>query len=685
MDEMMESAPDEMKAQAEAAEQEREFLEDILAKFKRAEDFEREDRRRAAEDLSFRSGEGQWPDSVKIEREQAGQPCLTINRVRAAVKQVVNEARRNRPAIKVVPVEDSDKDKAEIIAGMVRQIESESRAQMVYLPAFDSTVAGGFRGSWRVVTRYCDDEGFDQEIRLLPIQSPFAVYWDPDSKELDRADAKWCFVVEEMSKALFKERYPDKTPSDWTGEYAGELRNGWMSDRTVRVAEYWCIEEGTERVISQLENGETAEGEAEAFAMPDGSVARAVNTRTIRDKLVVSYKVSGHAVLENAKEFPSKHIPIISCEAPREWEDGRLRGVSLIRDAKDPQRMYNYWQTTITEKVALAPKAPFLVTPKQIEGLDGFWKAANRANLPYLPFNPDPSNPGAPQRQQPAFVNAAELQQAGQAIDDIKATTGIYDASLGARSNETSGRAIMARQQEGDTSTYDYMDALSVAIERTGRIVVDMIPRVYNTRRAIRILNEDETVVASVINDSPETELTGRYDVRVEVGPSYSTKRMEARDSMMQFVQAVPKAGEVGADVIARNMDWPGADELAKRFKKTLPPGIADEDPKNMTPEQQQEMQSQAELASKMDALATRDKIADVRIKEAQAEKYKAEAEQISIDAAMAASQMQALTAQLPLMVQQLVMQSLQDLMQGEQTEPQQMQAPPEQMPAPGM
>lgn len=683
----MQASAAPMGEQENPAEAERKFLDGVLAKFKRVEEFERQDRRRAAEDLAFRSGEGQWPDAVKIEREQSGQPCLTINRVRAAVKQVVNEARRNRPSVKVVPVEDSDKDTAEIVQGLVRQIEAESRAQMVYLPAFDSTVAGGFRGSWRVITRYCDDDGFDQDIRLLPIQSPFAVYWDPDSKELDRADAKWCFVVEEMTKAAFREKYPDKTPSDWVGEFAGELRNGWATQDTVKVAEYWCIEEGPERVISQLENGEMAEGEAEAFAMPDGSTARVVNTRRVRDRIVVSYKLAGHAILEPAQEFPSKHIPIVSIEAPREWEDGRLRGVSLIRDAKDPQRMYNYWQTTITEKVALAPKAPFLVTPKQIEGLDGFWKAANRANLPYLPFNPDPANPGAPQRQQPAFVNAAELQQAGQAIDDIKATTGIYDASLGARSNETSGRAIMARQQEGDTSTYDYMDALSVAIERTGRILVDMIPRVYNTRRAVRILNEDETVVAKVINDSPETELSGRYDVRITVGPSYSTKRMEARDSMMQFVQAVPKAGEVGADVIARNMDWPGADELAARFKKVLPPGIADEDPKDMTPEQQQQMASQAELASKMEALATRAQIADVKLKEAQAKKYDADAEKVSVDAALAASQMQMMSQQLPAMVQALVMQSLAQLMQDgpQPPEPQQMQAPPEQMPAPGM
>lgn len=652
MDEM--TAPEDKIAEAQ---REQEFLADVLTKFKLAEDFERDDRRRAAEDLAFRSGEGQWPDSVKIEREQAGQPCLTINRVRSAVKQVVNEARRNRPSVKVVPVEDSDKDTAEIVQGLVRQIEAESRAQMVYLPAFDSTVAGGFRGSWRVMTRYCDDDGFDQEIRLLPIQSPFAVYWDPDSKELDRADAKWCFVVEEMTKTVFRQRYPEKTPGDWTTEYAGEVRNGWLSDKTVRVAEYWCIEEGPEQEIMNPETGET---------------------RMIREKLVLCYKISGHAILEPPREFPSKHIPIVSCEAPREWEDGRLRGVSLIRDAKDPQRMYNYWQTTITEKVALAPKAPFLVTPKQIEGLDGFWKAANRANLPYLPFNPDPANPGAPQRQQPAFVNAAELQQAGQAIDDIKATTGIYDASLGARSNETSGRAIMARQQEGDTSTYDYMDALSVAIERTGRILVDMIPRVYTSRRAVRILNEDETVVAKVINDSPETELSGRYDVRVTVGPSYSTKRMEARDSMMQFVQAVPKAGEVGADVIARNMDWPGADELAKRFKKVLPPGIADEDPKDMTPEQQQQMASQAELASKMEALQTRSQIADVKLKEAQAAKYAADAEKVTVDAAMAASQLQAMTQQLPMMVQELVMQSLQQLMQGGEAppEPQGVQQP---------
>ena len=219
------------------------------------------------------------------------------------------------------------------------------------------------------------------------------------------------------------------------------------------------------------------------------------------------------------------------------------------------------------------------------KGLEHIWNKANTLNVPWLPYNPDPTAPGAPQRQRPADINAAEIQQANQSIEDIKATIGIFDASLGAQGNETSGRAILARQREGDTATFAWIDNLARGIEHTGRILIDLIPRIYDTQRVMRILGEDQSEKMVTINQvnivNPWTGdyevlndmSVGKYDVRVSVGPSYATKRMEAAESMMSFVQAFPAAAPIIGDLIARNMDWPGAEDIAKRLKAALPRG----------------------------------------------------------------------------------------------------------------
>jgi len=264
----------------------------------------------------------------------------------------------------------------------------------------------------------------------------------------------------------------------------------------------------------------------------------------------------------------------------------------IVRYAKDPQRLYNYWRTAAAESVALSPRAPWLVTPRQIEGQKKQWESANRGNPPYLLYSPDPSAP-PPQRIEPAYPPVALFQEAGIAADDMKAVTGIYDAGLGAQGNETSGRAILMRQREGDTGTYVYVDNLSRAIRHAGRILVDLIPRIYDTERTLRILGEDGGEGFTVINrvvPGPDGPVTlndlgaGKYDVEVSAGPGFSTRRLEAAESMMAFVQAVPQAGAVIADLIARNMDWPGAEAIAERLRRLLPPGLDAETPEPSAP-----------------------------------------------------------------------------------------------------
>jgi hypothetical protein len=556
------------------------ILAEALTRFKKSQEHEREDKDLSAEDFSFLAGE-QWPDDVRRVREQQGRPCLTFNRLPSFVRQITGAARQNPPAIKVFPVDSgADEDTAEIYNGLIRNIEEQSRAKEIYMTAFESAVGGGIGGGWRICTEYANALSFDQEVRIKRIANPFSITWDINAREFDKRDATYCFVSEWMSKEAFELKFPKHTPTDWEIEYRNSnLQLSWIrgTDNMVRVCEYWVKQPVTKTI--GLIQGQILEvtKEMRDLGIPFEQV------REVESHKVIRYLLSGHAVLEGPEEFPGEHIPIIPVFGPEEYVPDRSRHVSLIRYAKDAQRMYNYWQSSITEKIALAPKAPFLATPAMVAGLEQQWKSINSENRAVLLYNADPQSPaGMPIRQEPATINQAEMLQSAQAVDDLKATMGIFDASLGNQSNETSGRAILARQREGDNATFAWIDNLARSIEQTGRILVGLIPKVYDTQRIVRILGEDDTAdmvpINAVVGGQLVNDITvGRYDVVVTVGPSYRTAQIEAAESMMQFVQAMPQTGAVIADLLAKSLNWPNSDVIAERLKKLLPPGVDEE------------------------------------------------------------------------------------------------------------
>lgn len=564
-------------------------------------------REQGIEDLKFLAGD-QWDESVRQQRtaSRPARPCLTFNRLPQFTQQVIGDARQNKPAIKVHPVDEgADVETAEIYEGLIRNIEAQSRAPQAYITALEHSVGSG-SGAWRIVTEYSTDDAFEQDIRVKRITDPFAVFWDPSAKEYDKSDADWCFVSDWMTKETFAAKYPGKDPNDWEDTYAPfENKESWMLDNLVRVVEYW-VKKPVDKKIGLLPNGQVVD-------FVEGVQFKRV--RTVRTHKVCRYVLSAHAILEEEKDFPCRWIPIIPVYGPEEYIDGASRPRSLIRYAKDPQRMYNFWQSSLAEAIANSPKSPWLVTPKMVAGLEALWNKSNIENRAYLPYNADPDSPGNyPRRQDPALIQPAMIQQAAQAIDDLKATMGMYDPSLGNASNETSGRAIIARQREGDTASFSWIDNLSRSIQHTGRILIDMIPRIYDTERIVRVLGEDDSVEMVPINTYDEATdslihdmSVGKYDVEISVGPSFATKRLEAAESMIAFFQAFPQGAAAAADLVAKNMDWPGADDIAERLKKMLPPGMVDEedDPEAMLTQQNQELQAQMQqMAEQMQGMA---------------------------------------------------------------------------------
>jgi hypothetical protein len=515
-------------------------------------------------------------------------------------------------------------------------------------------------GYIRLLTEYCNDETFDQDIRIGRVRNSFSVYMDPTIQDPCGADAEWCFITEDILKEEYERMFPDATPiSTLYSQGVGDQGiSSWLQEDTIRIAEYfyYTYEKAT---LHLYPDNQTAYRGTPQDKQLTAMFGKPIRSREVDRKKVMWMKTNGFDVLQE-REWAGKWIPVVRVIG-NEWEvDGQMYISGLVRNAKDAQRMYNYWTSQEAEMLALAPKAPFIGYGGQFEGYEMQWKTANTTNWPYLEVNPDVTDgAGAvlplPQRAPPPLPQTGLIQAKMGAADDIKGTTGQYDASLGMQGNERSGKAILAREKQGDVGTYHYVDNLARAIRHITRQIVDMIPKIYDTQRIARIIGVDGEVDMVKFNPSqaePVKEIrdqmgaliekvynpsVGTYDVMVTTGPGYMTKRQEALDAMSMILQSNPQLWTVAGDLFIKNMDWPGAQEMAARFKKILDPKVlseGDQSPEMMAAQQQleamtQELNRMTDIISNVqDSVAQRE--VDIKEYKAQVDAYDAETKRIS-------------------------------------------------------
>lgn len=660
-------------------------IADARKRFEEIEDHESDMRQAWLDDFKFARLSEQWPDGAKRQRELEGRPCLTINKLPAFIRQVTNATRQNTPSIKCHPVDaGSSKETAEILDGLIRNIEYVSSADIAYDTALDHAVTGGF-GYFRIVTDYADDDSFDQDIKIERVTNPLTIYGDNKSTCADSSDWNDAFVTELYTHKEFEKRWKGGNKVDWQTDYK-DIPDGWCNDNLVRVAEWWTRDDVPATLIKLSDGMVMFEDQyLKIKEMLDSIGVTVVGTRPTITKKVKQRIMTGAEVLEE-NDWAGKYIPIIPVYGDELNIEGKRYFLSLIRDAKDAQQMFNYWRTASTELVALAPKAPF-IGPKNAFNTDqDKWATANTVSHPYIEYD----GPVPPQRQPFAGPPAGALQEALNASDDMKAIIGMYDASLGARSNETSGRAIIARQRESDVSTFNYVDNLSRAIRHAGRVLVDLIPKVYDGPRIVRVLYEDGRNEMIPVNQPLPPEMmqkkaqeakeqvenivsiydltSGKYDVTVAAGPSFTTKREEAANQMVEFVRVFPQAAPMIGDLLAKNLDWPGADDIAKRLKAMLPPALQD-DGNPMVAQLQQALQQQ-DAQAKQAVQALQGQMQQLMQQlEQERQKNAQESRKVEIDAFNAdTNRLKAIsTGMTPEQVQMLVFQTLQQ-MQGNQT-----------------
>jgi hypothetical protein len=603
-----ENSPMTTQKKKGVSQEDSDILSEVKKRFQMSETAEGDTRAMALDDLKFLKGE-QWPERQRRQRESEGRPCLTINKLPTFLQQVTNDQRQNQASIKVSPVsEDADPKVAEIIQGMIRHIEYDSAANTAYNTAVNSAASIGF-GYFRIVTEYESENSFNQVLKFKRIRNSFTVSMDPASVEPDGSDQQWCILTEKMPQAEFKARYPDAeiTLQGFDTQQVGSGNNqNWMWEDMVRIAEYYKIEMES-ATLYMYEDGTISWD-----APKDG--AKPKQTRESVRKKVMWRLITPLEVLEEV-EILSKWIPVFPVYGTEIDIDGKVYRAGLIRNAKDPAMMYNFWMTSATEEVSLRPKTPYIGAEGQFEGHENKWKQANNRSYPYLEYKPvtvEGQMAPPPSRQPMVDVPVGVLAMANHASDNVKGTTGLFDSSLGAAGNATSGKQEMAQQRQGNVANFHYTDNLNITLRHAGKVLVYMVPKYYDAQRVVQTRGEDGTSEHAQINKWDEAAqkfvndvTAGEYDVAVSVGPSYATMRAEAADAMVQFGQSWPKLMDIAGDKVVKAMNWPGSEEIAERIERTIPDNIKNDpdDPEakpQIPPEAQQQIQQLTEQVKQL-------------------------------------------------------------------------------------
>ena len=618
------------------------FLEHVRKEYKADELFDADNRAAAMEDLKFVAGD-QWDDVVAQDRKAKGRPCLTINVLPQFIGQVIGDRRLNKTTIKVRPLKDATMKDAEIRSGIIKGIEHASRAERVYDAACEDQVTCGI-SNFRIDLEYSGNDVFDQDIIIRHIPNPLAVIWDRMSIDPTGRDARHCFVQDSIPRDVYDRRFGDKhpCPTPLGNDSASKMvSEGWFGHDRVRITEYWDMVEKP-ATFALMHDGDVKDitgmqpEEYEEFLWRDPRTGAPRIRKSFRTYARM-HLVTGFAILSEPYELPLTRLPIIRVEGRvvRVGED-RIR-YGLVRFAKDSQRLKNYWRSVAAERLAMAPKAHWTAAADSVEGREDQWRQAHQSGDPLLIYN---KNTEAPQRVDPPDVPVALIQEAQLNQQDIKDVTGLHDASLGIRSNEVSGKAIQARQREGDVATVIYHDNLNASIQEGGDVINQLLPIAYDSMRTVRSVGADDKHELLIIND-PEDENSpditrGKYDVHIETGPSFTSQRQEALDAMMTLIQTSPDLMQVIGDLVAKNMDWPGAYEIAERLKKIVPKELLDpedqpeqpegeqpQDPAAMVAQQAQQMQLQDAQAQ----LEHAQQLRDIELQEARQRLLQAQAQ----------------------------------------------------------
>lgn len=605
--------------------------------FKTGYDWEANARLNFEYDYKFANGDThnkyQWDNDLVMARQLDDKPCLTINKVQQHNLMVINDAKQNKPGVRIRPVgDDASFEGAQIFQELIYHIEYISSAENVYDSATSFQVQAGW-GYWRIDTDYINDKTFDQEIYIRHIKDPRSVYLDPDINEIDGADARWGIIFEDMDKELFKKKYP-KFADVMGSSTLGNKGDGWLTESQVRIALYYYKEEKEDKLvhwigqdgIQVISKKSELDDRQKIFYQAIKKESQAKELLQFKERAIITndihwVKIAGDRVIEGPTKWLGSTIPIVRLVGTETVIDGILDRKGHTRALINAQQIYNFMSSSNVEFIATQSKTPWVAPSAAIEGFEEYYKTANRVNHSYLPYNAyddDGQQLQAPVRNSAINSGNGYVQQMQVAQNELMMASGQYQAQMGENENAKSGVAINARQRQGDRATYHFIDNLAIAVRRTGKILVDLIPKVYDTPRVKKILAQDGTRMNVKIDTDAGAELQnttdpnnpamdngqkiteyvfnpdfGQYDIQADTGPSFATKRMETAAALIDMAKADENFMKIGGDILMKNLDFAGADILALRYGNLIPPQVKGE---GLPPEVEQVMSQSAEM-----------------------------------------------------------------------------------------
>ena len=590
-------------------------------RFQLAKDALDRSRIQSVEDTRFVMGDSdngwQWPEQVRLLREGSQRVVLTVNVTAQHCNQIINQIRQNRPSAKVLPVDSgADVKTAELLGGLLRQIQSHSRADDAHDIAAEHAIYGG-EGYWRVLTEYESPKSFKQRIRIAAITDPTMVYVDPHTQTPDKSDAEWGFVVEDITKEQCKRDHPGVDPTSWVQDG----QSGWVTTDTIRRAEYFWCEYVKDEALLLVDGQEILRSDLQGQELPEGAIVE--KRATFRKQWWWAKLLGGETEPLDKKEWPGSYLPIISCIGKEINVKGQIVRKGIVRDLKDPARMVNYSYSAAVESVALQNDVPYIAAAESIKGYETEWGQANRTTAAYLPFNAyddDDRQLPPPARQQPAIMPSAQVQMLELSVEQMRAASGQQNANFGIRSDAQSGVGIQRLKQQGEVATFHFPDNLSRALRYEARVILDLVPAIYDTKRVIRVLGLDGDVDVATLDPEQQQAYmekmsalqkdaekifnpnVGEYDVVIDTGPSYATQRQEAFQAMTELASQRPELLQIAGDIIMRAADFPMAQELAERLKKTIPPQLLEDTNKDqeIPPQVQAQLQSMQQQMEQM-------------------------------------------------------------------------------------
>lgn len=637
-------------------------------RFKACQEWEGQSRINFEYDYKFAHGDSvnmfQWDNWVVGDRVTEDRPCLTINKTKQHNLQIVNDGKQNKPGVNIRPVGDTASfEAAQIYMEVCRHIEYISNAENIYDSALEFTVHGGF-GYWRITTDYVNDRSFDQEIFIRRIKDPRSVYLDPDINEVDGSDARFGFIFTDKPKDLYEAEYPDDKDVGGNTLFNGEYSGDWYGKDHVRVCEYFRKTNKKDKYISFTATGTGQEIEGFVSELDAGMVQLfnslkeaekdvAPQQRTYRERDVVRndikwYKIAGNKIIERG-DWLGKYIPIVRVIGEETIIDGTMDRVSHTRAQLDPQRIYNINSSANVEYGALQAKTPVVASADAVEGYEEYYKTANRVNHAWLPYNAYDETGRQlppPQRMQPPQPSAAYVQQMQIAQNEMMMVTGQYQSQMGENENAKSGVAINARQRQGDRATYHFVDGLAIANRYTGKILIDLIPKIYDTKRIMRIEARDGSIINLTIDPEAETAFqkllpdneqlsnsnesvvniifnpnVGNYAVQSDAGPSFATRRQDAFNALTQIAAQNKEFMNVAGDILWKVADFPEAQVLAQRWRRIIPPNILGDAPNPQITEAMKQASDKIEqqlaiITKQTQELANKDRELDIKERE---------------------------------------------------------------------